>query len=306
MSQYQRLLLIADPSRHEHAALQRAGALAEASGAALHIMAFVKPQVGFALLDSGLQEQTRAASLDKHGHWLQDKAGLLRRKGIEVTSEALWTDAPLEEILYYVEEMQPDLLIKDVQHEPALKRVFATPLDWHLLRECSVPVHLVAQVAHGLPRKVVAAVDLSQPKTQLAGLNERIIQVAYELALQCSAELHLLHAYDLARAYMAGPAGASNWTADFVEDLKNTLQASFDALAEGQGVPLDCRHFIKGPPVWAIADFVVQNQMDVVVMGVAHHRGVNKLIGGTTEQTLSKVSGSILAVKAPNKYEGRG
>jgi hypothetical protein len=43
---------------------------------------------------------------------------------------------------------------------------------------------------------VVAAVDPSQTETQITGINDRIIQAANGLSMQCSAELHLLHAYD--------------------------------------------------------------------------------------------------------------
>lgn len=298
MSPYQRLLLIADPSRHGQGALLRAGALAEASGAALHIMTHAKPQVGLSLLDPDLRDQTRGSVMQEHRDWLEDKVGLLRCQGVAVTSEAIWTDSPLEEILGHVADRRPDLLLKDVQHEPALKRVFATPLDWQLLRECPVPVHLVGQAAHALPRKVLAAVDPSQPNTQIAGLNERIIRLAHELAVQCSAELHLLHAYDLTRAHLSGLGEHISWHADFIDELKNRLSMAFNALAEQQGVPAERRHFIKGPPSWAVADFAEQTRMDVVVMGAAHRRGLKKLLGGTTEQTLNQLSSSVLVVKA--------
>jgi universal stress protein E len=35
------------------------------------------------------------------------------------------------------------LLIKDVNPERLLKRIFITPLDYYLLQECSVPLHLL-------------------------------------------------------------------------------------------------------------------------------------------------------------------
>lgn len=299
MGQYQRLLLIADPAMRHSAALQRAAALAVASGAALHIVAFVEPFATLPLLDKSIQEKTRESYLQEHREWLADEAGLLRSKGLKVTTEAVWTNQTLQEILLHVAEMQPDLLIKDLQHEPLLKRAFITPLDWHLLRECSVPVHLVGEAGNPLPRRVVAAVDPAHPETQISGLNQRIVQAANGLALQCNAELHLLHTYDLTPAYLSNAgSGTVTWGGDFVEDLRNALQSAFNALADDFGVPAERRHFILGSPITAIADFAVQQQMDVIVMGTVHRQGLSKLIGSTTEHVLYQGPSSILAVKA--------
>ena len=298
MSQYQRLLLIADPGMRHSAALQRAAALAEASGAALHIASFAGPIMPLPLLDKAIQERTRDSYLDAQRAWLKDEAGLLRSRGIDVTTEACWTHEPLREILRHVAEMQPDLVIKDVQHEPALKRAFITPLDWHLLRECPVPLHLLSGAGHPLPRKVVAAVDTSLPENQIEGLNDRIIQAANGLALQCNAELHLLHAYDLSPAYLSdASAGTVAWAADFAEELRQSLKESFTPLADRYGVPLDRQHFVMGPPIQALPEFASENQTDVLVMGRVHRKGLEKLVGSTTEQVLYRVPCSILAVK---------
>jgi universal stress protein E len=296
MGQYQRLFLIADPAMRHSAALQRAAALTAASGAALHITAFVEPFASLPLLDKNVQKQIRESYLQEHREWLADEAGLLRSKGIKVTTEAVWTNETLQEILAHVAEMQPDLLIKDLQHEPLLKRAFITPLDWHLLRECPVPVHLVSQVCNLLPRRVVAAVDPSRPE---GGLNQRIVQAANGLALQCDAELHLLHSYDPTPAYLSNvAAGTVTWDGDFVEELRNSLQATFSALADDFGVPPERRHFIPGSPISAIADFTVQHRMDVVVMGRVQRKGMSKLIGSTTEHVLYHGPCSVLAVEA--------
>jgi len=83
MGQYQRLFLIADPAMRHSQALQRAAALAEASGAALHITAFVEPFATFALLEKSVREQIREDHLREHREWLADEAGLLRSKGLQ-------------------------------------------------------------------------------------------------------------------------------------------------------------------------------------------------------------------------------
>src|SRR3990167_2113394 len=174
MSQYQRLLLIADPGMHQSPALQRAVALVEACGGSLHIAAISGPFATLWLLDKSTEAKIRDDFLRQQQAHLKAEAERLSTKGIAVTTEAVWTDAPVEEILLQMKNAQTDLLIKDTRHEPILQRAFITPLDWQLLRECPVPLHLVSAAEHPLPRRVVAAVDLSQPENRLSDMNERI------------------------------------------------------------------------------------------------------------------------------------
>ena len=194
-------------------------------------------------------------------------------------------------------DMQPDLLIKNEEHESALQRTFVTPLDWQLLRQCPIPLHLVASASHSLPRKVVAAVDPSQPTSQFSELNNRIIEQANSLALQCDAELHLLHIQDLPSIYLGDAGDGGLVMSDLERMLRSTVENAFIELANHYGVPAERRHFLLGAPVSSLTDFAEQHQIDVIVMGRVHHNGLRKLIGSTTEHLLYQLPSSILAIK---------
>ncbi len=294
MSQYQRLLLIINPALRHSPAINHAAALAKASGAGLHIAALVKPLERLSLLDEGVQEKARESYLQDHRDWLKNQATNLNALGLKVTTEVMWADDMKQDILDHVTEMQPDLLIKEVQHESALKRAFFTPLDWHLLRHCPIPVYLVGGGGHALPRKVVAAVDASDTAPADSELNERIIQQATNLALQCDAELHLLYACDLSGVYLADMGGLA--LPDITKELRTTEEQSFSKLAGRYGVPSDRRHFVLGHPVAALSDFANEQQVDVIVMGRVQYHGLEKLLGSTTEHILYQVPCSVLAV----------
>ncbi len=294
MSQYQRLLLIINPALRHSPAINHAAALAKASGASLHIAALVKPLEILSLLDEGVQEKARESYLQDHRDWLKNQAANLNALGLKVTTEVMWADDMKQDILDHVTEMQPDLLIKEVQHESALKRAFFTPLDWHLLRHCPIPVYLVGGGGHALPRKVVAAVDASDAAPADSELNERIIQQATNLALQCDAELHLLYACDLSGVYLADMGGLA--LPDITKELRTTEEQSFSKLAGRYGVPSDRRHFVLGHPVAALSDFANEQQVDVIVMGRVQYHGLEKLLGSTTEHILYQVPCSVLAV----------
>lgn len=298
MGQYQRLLLIADQTLQQSPALLRAVALAKVSGAVLDIRAFVEPVPVVHLWEEKTDDAGYQRYMRRYRRWVADEVEQLGGQGLDVSVEVVFTTHPLLDILKTVEELKPDLLIKDVTLEPVLKRVFITPLDCHLLRECPVPVHLVNQARYSLPHRVVAAVDPFDPSTQINGLNDTIIQTANALALQCDAPLHLLYAYDLSPAFNAdSPLVGGGWGVDFIEELRQSLHQAFVTLADRYGVPPERRHFVMGLPVPVISEFVEQYLADVVVMGTVHRVGIDRLIGSNTERALYSVPGSILAVR---------
>ncbi|MGN8141285.1 universal stress protein [Pseudomonas sp. 22105] len=297
MGQYQRLLLVADQTLHQTPAMLRAVALAKASGAALDVRVFAEPAPVVRLWEDKIDEVGYQRYLRHHRRWVADQLEQLSDQGLKVTVEVVFTTHALLDILRAVADLKPDLLIKDVTLEPLLKRVFITPLDCHLLRECPVPVHLVNEVRYSLPHRIVAAVDPFDPETQISGLNDTIIQTANALATQCDAPMHLLYAYDLSPAFNGDtPLVGTGWGVDFVEELRQSLHQAFINLADRYGIPPERRHFVMGLPVPVISEFVEQYLADVVVMGTMHRAGIDRLMGSNTERALYSVPGSILAV----------
>jgi universal stress protein E len=276
----------------------RAIALAKASGAALDVRAFVEPVPVTHLWEERIDEVDAQRFQRRYRRWVADEVEQLNAHGLDVTVDVVFTSHPLQDILKTIKALNPDLLIKDVTLEPALKRVFITPLDCHLLRECPIPVHLVNQIRYALPHRVVAAVDAFDPGTSINGLSDVIIQTANALALQCDVPLHLLYAYDLSPAFNGeSPLVNGGWNDDFAGELRESQHQAFVTLADRHGVPRECRHFVMGHPVPVIATFVEQYLADVVVMGTIHRVGVDRLMGSTTERALYSVPGSILAVR---------
>ncbi|MBT2297651.1 universal stress protein [Pseudomonas fluorescens] len=296
MSQYQRLLLILNPAQRHSPALHHAAALTAASGAHLHVSALVPSLDILSLLEQEPREEARQNYLQDHRHWLEEEADKMRRRGLRVTTQVDWVDGMDEQILQHVTQIQPDLLIKQVQHEPLLKRAFLTPLDWRLLRQCPVPLYLVGGTGHALPRKVVAAVDPSSDFAQNSGLNDRIIREAIGLALQCDAELHLVHAYEVSSVYLGDAGGGGLTLKQLSNELRRSLEKTFLELANLFGVPAERRHFVLGHPVSALSEFALEHEVDVVVMGRSQKSGPHGLLGSTTEHILYQVSCSVLAV----------
>lgn len=294
MSQYQRLLLMINPALRHSQAINHAAALARASGASLHIAALIPPIKGLSMLEEGARKQVSKHYLLDHRDWLQGQADNLCDRGIEVTTEVTWAEDMKQDIIDHVTDMQPDLLIKQIQHESTLKRAFLTALDWYLLRHCPIPVYLVGGSSFVLPRKVVAAVEVSEIEPADNELNDLIIKQARGLAMQCNAELHLLYACDISAAYLADFGGLT--LAELTQSLRRDLEKSFLRLAGRYGVPSDRRHLIEGHPVRVLSEFANEHQVDVIVMGKVQSHGMGKLLGSTTEHILYQVPCCVLAV----------
>lgn len=300
MSRNQRLLLLAPPEMVRTAAFERAGALAVATELPLHIVAFDYVE---ALSVAGLfapeqMKQAREGYLQQHRQWLEQQAEHQRKKGVEVTCEVVWVQRPYEEILQYVNEMPVAMIIKDAHEESFLKRVFFVPLDWQLLRDCPVPVHLVTEVRNPLPQRVLAIVDVLRSEEQDLRFNDQIIDAAVRLAEQCNARLELLHAYDWSAVYAPGMGfGVLPVATGLDHIMGETEKDAFEALADRHGVPVDCRHFIEGVPVPTICKFATEHLTDVIVMGTVQHSGLDKLLGSTAEHLLHRAPCSVLTIK---------
>jgi universal stress protein E len=297
MNESRRILLVGHAQQRKSAAFQRAAALAAAGGMPLHIAVLVEPFMTYSLLEGKVREQLRQSLLNEQRRCWNEEVEELRAKGIQATCSVAWAENLHEEIICHVREMQPVMLVKDIQREPVLKRAFVTPLDWHLLRSCPVPLHLVSEAQHPQPQLIVAAVDLSDPEAQHSGLNDQIIAAGVSLATQCDAEFHLLHIHDNMPTYLASTGEAVVDWAEINESLRVALHQSFVALAERHDIPQERRHFITGQPIKGIIEFAQTLHIDVVVMGRVHRKALDKWIGSTTEAVLHRLSGSVLAIR---------
>jgi len=304
----QRLLLIASPLMRRTPVYDRAAALAKAKGMALHIVAFdyLEGLATAGLVNDQALAVMREGYVQQHREWLEAQALPMRRNGITVTTEVVWVQHPLKEILVHLREQPFAMLIKAFEHEPWWMRAMFTSLDIQLLRETRIPLHLVHKASNALPRKILAAVDLSRPEDQFEGFNDQIIGEALKLALQCNAQVELLYVYDLGAMYVDA-GGSREHSFLFESNLAQTLHEvqsdAFQALAERNGIGAEHRHMRIGDPAKALAVFMDNNDIDVLVMGSYHHHGIGWFIGSTAERVLHRLSSSVLVI-SPERSQG--
>lgn len=307
MSEQPRFMLIAPSRMHGNAIFDRAAALAKAHDAALHIVAFDYLE-GLATADL-VNEQVREVMgknyLERHRQWLEQRADPLREQGLSVTTEVVWVDNPLNEILTHLREQPMAALLKSIEYQSQLSRLIFTPLDIHLLRQCPTPLHFVGDARHALPRRILAAVDPFHCDGRYRDLNDRILHEATKLASACNASVDALYAHDLS-SISAMEFGLDNGSPFFSSRTARTLfEAQGDAfndLAERNGIPPEQRHMIMGTPTRVLCSYASTYDVDVIVMGRVGHGDQAHLVGGTVEGLLYKMPCSLW-VLAPQSLD---
>jgi len=304
MGQYRNILVIADPERPGSAALRRAGALAKASGATLHLRAF-SHHAGIAalgLVQREVAELARKELMREQYDWLEREADTLRAGDVEVRVDVAWGHPLHEKIVAEIVTLAPDLVVKDVKSLPAVRRLLFAPLDWHLVRMCPAPLLMVNRGAHLKPRRLIAAVDTAFETPETAGLNDDIVRAALDLALQCDAQVDIVHAFEGLPAVPRGPLeGATSLSEDVYREFRDARRAGFDAFADRQGVPRERRHFLDGLADLAISGLANDTGADVVVLGSVMRTGLERLlVGSTAERLLDSLACDVLVLKPRN------
>jgi universal stress protein E len=300
MLNIKRILLIAPSEMVRTPAFDRAHALACATGALLHIVAFDYVQVlaVAGLFDHDAMAQAREGYLQVHRHWLEQQARFQRCIGLQVTTEVVWAKSSRANVLEYVNDFHPDLVIKDTHHVPALDRAFHRPLDWLLLRDCPSHLHLVTEARNPKPLNILAVIDLSHLEELTQGLNDRILDLASTLAASCGSTLQLLNVSSwsvVGDATMSVPTLSLN---DSLRDAVNDAQEeAFEALAERYGIDRQRRHLLTGIPHKVIGLFAKRHAFDMVVLGTAYSHGLDRFIGSTAESVLNRAPCSLMFVK---------
>ncbi|QAY88375.1 universal stress protein UspA [Pseudomonas arsenicoxydans] len=295
-----RILLIAPSEMNRTPAFDRARALASASGALLHIVAFdyVQALALAGLFDHDTMAQAREGYLQVHRLWLEQQARFQRCIGLQVTTEVVWAKSSLAHVLEYVNDFHADLVIKDSQQISALDRAFHRPLDWLLLRDCPAHLHLVTDATNAKPSKILAAIDLSHLEDLTHGLNDRILDLASTLADSCGAALHLLNVGNWS---VVGEATQSVPTqilkASLGDAVTDAQLEAFEVLAERYGIEQKHRHLLAGVPHKVITHFAKRNAFDMLVLGAVYQRGIDRFIGSTAESVLNRAPCSLTIVK---------
>lgn len=290
---YRRILLLASPTQQRTAAFDRAAALARDSGAHLHVY-LADRDCGIAksmFLHSVTGLHARDAFLEQRQQWLGEQIAALKAAGLTVTDQVSWASPNKAEMLDQIAEFAPDIVVKDVHHEPALRRLLLRPLDWQLLAECPVPLLLVSDHAADKARPVIAAVDIDRVEPQSIALRDKILLHARRLARPNAADVHVAYSFITPPAHLQG-------LHEIYDQVLQRDRQSFQALAQSNHIDEHRSHWLSGPPASQVNELARTLGADTLVIGFSHrpHPSPSGL-GSTAEAIVEGGHCNLLSIK---------
>ncbi|HEX2668011.1 MAG TPA: universal stress protein [Gammaproteobacteria bacterium] len=298
MSKRPQYLVIVPPGLQRSPALFRAMALAKQSEAEITLALFE--------FDAGLAKISAkgfdlAAYLEGRRRELEQFAKHLREEDFSVRSDVHWGSPITAQILAQIDRLQPELVIKDVQSESALKRLVLAGRDFELLRHCPVPIMLVKSGTPNLPARILAAVDPLDENGRPHELNGKILGAAERYGMLCGALVEVAHVFqpEQVMAATAGFGGGA-WVPDplMVKEMRGQHDQALHTLGAEYGVEERNLHMLGGFPGSALAQFVETYHTDLLIMGTVSRSGVERfMMGSVAEQLFERLPCDVLAVK---------
>ena len=170
-----------------------------------------------------------------------------------------------------------------------------TPTDWHLLRECPVPVLLVGKKKWKKSAPILASVDLDAVSTTKQKLNVDVILEARHYAEIFNTQLHVLCVIDV-------PAVLAELdivdAKSYAKKRQLELEPQVLALAKKTGLPRAAFKMKRGPVAKTICSEANALKAQLLVMGTVGRKGLKaKIVGNTAESVLQLLNSDTLTIK---------
>ncbi|HHJ15380.1 MAG TPA: universal stress protein, UspA [Gammaproteobacteria bacterium] len=301
MQRFKNILLVLDPEAQETAALDKAVSLARQNAARLTLFSVVYRHPDLRRYPDSVGESLMDPLVAERQQWLRGFLPTLQGQDIGRVSVVVAAGIPFLGIIREVLREQHDLVITTAEEKKGIRaRVFGAT-SMHLMRKCPCPVWVVKRAQARPYARILAAVDPSPYDPKRDSLSALVLQLAGSMARREAAGLHIVHVWHMfGESYVrrGGMTGAEVEEAKALEKLQQKQR--FDLLL-GQSDVADlkpCLHFIEGYPDERIPELVVEQDIDLLVMGTVCRTGVaGFLIGNTAEEVLNQVDCSVLTLK---------
>ncbi|MET0657287.1 MAG: universal stress protein [Steroidobacteraceae bacterium] len=227
----------------------------------------------------------------------------LRADGLEVTVECTTAKHLYPAILKRACATGIELIVKDTHHHSLAQRAFLTNTDWHLIRECKVPLLLTKPQPWKDRPVFLAALDPDHLHHKPDALDEDLLEWGATLRSVLGGELHAVHAY-IPRV-LAAAVGSTAGPAAVTPEL--TLEEEARQLAQLRHViaPYDIAekhtHVDIGSPVETIQRIADTLLADITILGAISRSSPGLLfIRPTAERALERLGSDVLVVKPPD------
>jgi universal stress protein E len=297
-----KILVVIDPtSGDSQPSLERAAWVAKQSNSTVELLLCEYNSVldGGYFFDGPAQQKARESLLKDRKKWLDTLAQPLRDAGISVSVEARWGKPLYSMILQRINEVNPDLVLRDAHSHGVLQRLFFNNTCWQLIRQCPVPLWLVRD-GEWKAERICAAVDPAHSADSTAALDHLLVKSTGALADMLNMQADYIHSYAPLPRTMVFDTELVAAYDQYVERSAKHHRDAFEKLMAGYPIEKTNRHLLEGFPEESIPEFVKKHGIDLLVMGAVSRGNLeNALIGNTAERILEAVQTDLLVIKSP-------
>ncbi|MDH4040462.1 MAG: universal stress protein [Gammaproteobacteria bacterium] len=286
-----KLLIIADIEQ-ACAATPRGMELARRLGLAVDVIAFVHAPLAGLQVSAAEKTLLRKRLLDEREQSVRARIDEYCAPGQKVTLKTVWEKNLHSWINKRCAGGSYVAVVKTGHRSESLVH---TSLDWQLLRECPVPVLLVARKKWHRAKPVLACLDLASDNATKHALNHKVLAAARELCGALGVELEIITAIEvpvlLADLDLIDPVA-------FARDARAAMAPRIAELARTHDLPVSAFHCKRGPIERVISSRAARVGAQIVVMGTVGRKGVKaRLLGNTAERVLRHIKTDVLAIK---------
>jgi len=307
MNPIRNILVIVDPTAHQHTAVAKGAVLAEKLHASLDLFVCDTKAARNIRLAEHLRESPQAPFEENLSQMLEALAVPLRKRGIEVVTEVSSADPLHIALLNRVEHTCADLVIKDTHHHTIARRTFLTNTDWELIRGCPIPLLLVKPAPWSQAHLIGAAIDPGHVDDKPRLLDRCILDEASRFAHRLDGQLHAFHAYMpavMAAAVATVPPIVVGVSAEALAEEQQARLKEVTALTSDYRLPPTNIHVEPGSVSEVLCRLAQRCKIDVMVMGAVSRSSLKRiLIGSTAETVLERLPCDLMVVKSPNFAE---
>ena len=304
MTPIRALVTATDFSTSAQAGLAWGRALAEAHGAALHVV-HVVPALPVASGRLLITPELARAFVEAAEERLEEAVGGWREGGLEVVGH-VETGSADEGIVEVAQRVNADALVLSTRGHSGLRNLLSGSIARRVVRRSPCPVLTVHPESLGpvtSPATVLAAVDFS---------SHSLAAVRNALALlppARGARLRILHARYLPVGLEIYGYGSSAELTGALAENREEVAARLEELAQTlrrPGLEVDTR-LVQGFPDAAILSEAQAVGADLVAMGTQGLGGVERwILGSVAERVVQQASCPVLTARVPETESGAG
>lgn len=279
------------------AALAQAQELVRTTGAKVALCAVLEiSEQAFQILEVDRAHAVRTVE-DVAKKALEDIAMGLRTAGSDVTTVVRFGEA-WEELSREATAGKHDLVLVGTHVRSTIARMLFGSTSRKLMRTCPVPVWVAKPGEIREVREIAVATDFSDAAFAA-------VQAAVGVAQALQAKLFVVHALEFPFESYMRTAGVND---NEMQKAREQLHAEARQSLESQLMQTDARSLpfgfkmevVEGNPDTVVPEFVMKNEVDLLVIGTVGRTGMSGvLLGNTAERMLSHLHSSLLAVKPP-------